>query len=70
MQCFLRDADAARRHGSERVTNWVVDVRAAAYEAEDALEDGETADKFGVCINGIVNRLSPCSETIKALHCD
>jgi len=33
-------------------------------------KDGETADKFGVCINGIVNRLSPCSETIKALHCD
>ncbi|KAJ0962675.1 hypothetical protein J5N97_027797 [Dioscorea zingiberensis] len=38
MQCFLKDADAKRIMGDERVKNWVRDIRDVAYEAEDIMD--------------------------------
>lgn len=37
LKCFLKDADE-KQHKSERVRNWVADIREAAYDAEDVLE--------------------------------
>lgn len=38
MQSFLKDADAKRRRGDERVKNWVRQVRDVACQAEDAVD--------------------------------
>ncbi|KAJ0986963.1 hypothetical protein J5N97_005319 [Dioscorea zingiberensis] len=38
MQCFLKDADAKRARGDERVKNWVRNIRDVAYEAEDIID--------------------------------
>ncbi|XP_058114369.1 putative disease resistance protein At1g50180 [Magnolia sinica] len=38
MQCFLKDADA-RQERNEGVKNWVLNVRDAAYEAEDVIDN-------------------------------
>lgn len=68
MQCFLRDADARRRgSNSERVTNWVVDVRAAAYEAEDALEEADLLARHRALRRGCSGVLAWCAH-IAALH--
>lgn len=37
LRCFLKDADE-KQHKSERVRNWVADIREAAYDSEDVLE--------------------------------
>ncbi|KAF3510244.1 hypothetical protein F2Q69_00009911 [Brassica cretica] len=37
LRCFLKDADEKQRK-SERVRNWIAEIREAAYDAEDLLE--------------------------------
>ncbi|THG07859.1 hypothetical protein TEA_007757 [Camellia sinensis var. sinensis] len=38
MQCFLKDATARQEGGDEIVHNWVVEIREAAYDAEDVVD--------------------------------
>ncbi|KAL7236960.1 hypothetical protein ACSBR1_020113 [Camellia fascicularis] len=38
MQCFLKDAAARQEGGDEMVHNWVVEIREAAYDAEDVID--------------------------------
>lgn len=38
MESFLKDADAKRRKGDERIKNWVRQVQDVAYQAEDAVD--------------------------------
>ncbi|CAL5377060.1 unnamed protein product [Camellia sinensis] len=38
MQCFLKDAAARQEGGDEMVRNWVVEIREAAYDAEDVID--------------------------------
>ncbi|XBI95199.1 hypothetical protein VPH35_031711 [Triticum aestivum] len=66
MQCFLRDADAMRRDGA-RLTNWVVDVRAAAYDAENALEEADYLGRRRRLRLGFAGALVWCAD-VAALH--
>ncbi|GMP37671.1 hypothetical protein CsSME_00009255 [Camellia sinensis var. sinensis] len=38
MQCFLKDAIVRQEGGDEMVHNWVVEIREAAYDAEDVVD--------------------------------
>ncbi|CAO2178852.1 unnamed protein product [Urochloa humidicola] len=38
LHCFLKDADAKTRAGNSSATNWVRQIRDAAYEAENIIE--------------------------------
>ncbi|XBJ04497.1 hypothetical protein VPH35_023426 [Triticum aestivum] len=70
MQCFLRDADAKRRAGgrdSERLKNWVVDVRDAAYDAGNALEEADFLARHRHMRRGFLGAL-PWLANLAALH--
>ncbi|SPT20162.1 unnamed protein product [Triticum aestivum] len=70
MQCFLRDADARRRAGGRdgaRLTNWVVDVRAAAYDAENALGEADYLARRRRLRLGFSGALVWCAD-VAALH--
>ncbi|KAL5999811.1 hypothetical protein ACLOJK_038097 [Asimina triloba] len=68
MRCFLRDADA-REDSSEIIKNWVRQVRAAAYETEDILDEfiiqiGQYHDASGVY--GILRKAAYSIKQLKA----
>ncbi|KAL5999809.1 hypothetical protein ACLOJK_038095 [Asimina triloba] len=68
MRCFLRDADA-REDSSESIKNWVRQVRAAAYETEDILDEfiiqiGQYHDARGVY--GILRKVAYSVKQLKA----
>ncbi|KAL5999805.1 hypothetical protein ACLOJK_038091 [Asimina triloba] len=68
MRCFLRDADT-REESSERIKNWVRQVRAAAYETEDILDEfiiqiGQYHDARGVY--GILSKVAYSIKQLKA----
>ncbi|KAL5993635.1 hypothetical protein ACLOJK_040887 [Asimina triloba] len=68
MQCFLRDADA-REHRNESIRNWVRQVRAAAYETEDILDEliiqiGQHHDARGIF--GILSKVAYSIKQLKA----
>uniref|UniRef100_A0A8R7TMD0 Disease resistance N-terminal domain-containing protein n=3 Tax=Triticum urartu TaxID=4572 RepID=A0A8R7TMD0_TRIUA len=70
MQCFLRDADAKRRAGgrdSERLKNWVVNVRDAAYDAGNALEEADFLARHRHMRRGFLGAL-PWLANLAALH--
>ncbi|CAL4970936.1 unnamed protein product [Urochloa decumbens] len=67
---ILRDADAKRRAGgrnSETITNWVVDVREAAYDAENALEKADLLNRRRGRRRGFTGVLPWCAD-LAALH--
>nr|CAB3491202.1 unnamed protein product [Digitaria exilis] len=45
LQCFLKDADAKTRAGNASATNWVQQIKDAAYEAENIIEVTGFADE-------------------------
>ncbi|KAL5999814.1 hypothetical protein ACLOJK_038100 [Asimina triloba] len=68
MRCFLRDADA-REGSSESIKNWVRQVKAAAYETEDILDEfiiqiGQYHDARGVY--GILSKVAYSIKQLKA----
>ncbi|KAL5999810.1 hypothetical protein ACLOJK_038096 [Asimina triloba] len=68
MRCFLRDADA-REGNSESIKNWVSQVRAAANETEDILDEfiiqiGQYHDARGVY--GILRKVAYSIKQLKA----
>nr|XP_027123130.1 disease resistance protein RPP8-like [Coffea arabica] len=57
MRCFLKDADQ-RQDEDERIRNWVSEIRAAAYDAEDIIEIFASKVEFFTKDKGIVTKLT------------
>ncbi|RLN40283.1 putative disease resistance protein [Panicum miliaceum] len=58
LQGFLKDADTKQRSGSESAAIWVSQIRGAAYEAENVLEDVDHMKKRSRLKKGIVGAIS------------
>ncbi|CDP19049.1 unnamed protein product [Coffea canephora] len=66
MRCFLKDADQ-RQDEDARIRNWVSEIRAAAYDAEDIIEI--FANKIeSIRDKGFVTRLAYCPWRIVSLN--
>ncbi|KAL3506670.1 hypothetical protein ACH5RR_032052 [Cinchona calisaya] len=59
MQCFLRDADT-RENTDETIRNWLKEIRALTYRAEDIVEtfSVEVASKRGKGVKKVLKRLT------------
>ncbi|XP_027124079.2 disease resistance protein RPP8-like [Coffea arabica] len=57
MRCFLKDADQ-RQDEEERIRNWVSEIRAAAYDAEDIIEIFASKVEFFTKDEGLVTKLT------------
>ncbi|CDP12427.1 unnamed protein product [Coffea canephora] len=57
MRCFLKDADQ-RQTEDERIRNWVSEIRAAAYDAEDVIEIFASKVEFFTKDKGLVTKLT------------
>ncbi|XP_027153641.1 putative disease resistance protein At1g50180 isoform X2 [Coffea eugenioides] len=57
MRCFLNDADQ-RQDEDERIRNWVSEIRAAAYDAEDIIEIFASKVEFFTKDKGLVTKLT------------
>ncbi|XP_027169374.1 putative disease resistance protein At1g50180 [Coffea eugenioides] len=57
MRCFLKDADQ-RQDEDERIRNWVSEIRAAAYDAEDIIEIFANKVEFFTKNKGLVTKLT------------
>ncbi|CDP19584.1 unnamed protein product [Coffea canephora] len=57
MRCFLKDADQ-RQDEDERIRNWVSEIRAAAYDAEDVIEIFASKVEFFTKDKGLVTKLT------------
>ncbi|XP_027124557.1 probable disease resistance RPP8-like protein 2 [Coffea arabica] len=57
MRCFLKDADQ-RQDEDERIRNWVSEIRAAAYDAEDIIEIFASKVEFFTKNKGLVTKLT------------
>ncbi|CAF2216193.1 putative disease resistance protein At1g50180 [Brassica napus] len=69
LRCFLKDADEKQRK-SERVRNWIAEIREAAYDAEDLLEAFflKAESKKGKGIKKVFRRLSCIMSEAVSLH--
>ncbi|CAN6819947.1 unnamed protein product [Brassica oleracea] len=69
LRCFLKDADEKQRK-SERVRNWIAEIREAAYDAEDLLEAFflKTESKKGKGIKKVCRRLACIMSEAVSLH--
>ncbi|CDP21777.1 unnamed protein product [Coffea canephora] len=56
MRCFLKDADQ-RQDKDARIRNWVSEIRAAAYDAEDIIEIFASKVEFFTKDKGLVTKL-------------
>ncbi|CDP12404.1 unnamed protein product [Coffea canephora] len=57
MRCFLKDADQ-RQDEDARIRNWVSEIRAAAYDAEDIIEIFASKVEFFTKKKGLVTKLT------------
>nr|XP_027123064.1 disease resistance protein RPP8-like [Coffea arabica] len=57
MRCFLKDADQ-RQDEDERIRNWVSEIRAAAYDAEDVIEIFASKVEFFTKDQGLITKLT------------
>ncbi|CDP22185.1 unnamed protein product [Coffea canephora] len=57
MRCFLKDADQ-RQDKDARIRNWVSEIRAAAYDAEDVIEIFASKVEFLTKDKGLVTKLT------------
>ncbi|XP_027086680.2 putative disease resistance RPP13-like protein 3 [Coffea arabica] len=57
MRCFLKDADQ-RQVEDARIRNWVSEIRAAAYDAEDIIEIFASKVEFFTKDKGLVTKLT------------
>ncbi|XP_071902195.1 probable disease resistance RPP8-like protein 2 [Coffea arabica] len=57
MRCFLKDADQ-RQDKDARIRNWVSEIRAAAYDAEDIIEIFASKVEFLTKDKGLVTKLT------------
>ncbi|XP_027169325.1 disease susceptibility protein LOV1-like [Coffea eugenioides] len=57
MRCFLKDADQ-KQIEEERIRNWVSEIRAAAYDAEDVIEIFASKVEFFTKDKGLVTKLT------------
>ncbi|CDP19586.1 unnamed protein product [Coffea canephora] len=57
MRCFLKDADQ-RQDEDARIRNWVSEIRAAAYDAEDIIEIFASKLEFFTKDKGLVTKLT------------
>ena len=69
LRCFLKDADEKQRK-SERVRNWIAEIREAAYDAEDLLEAFflKSESKKGKGIKKVCRRLACIMNEAVSLH--
>ncbi|KAJ0234553.1 putative disease resistance protein [Hirschfeldia incana] len=69
LRCFLKDADE-KQSKSERVRNWVAEIREAAYDAEDVLEAFflKAESKKGKGIKMVFRRVSCVLSEAVSLH--
>ncbi|KAF8711258.1 hypothetical protein HU200_029278 [Digitaria exilis] len=58
LQCFLKDADAKTRAGNASATNWVQQIKDAAYEAENIIEVAGFAEERKRIKKGFVGFIS------------
>ncbi|KAJ4882218.1 Disease resistance protein (NBS class) family [Raphanus sativus] len=69
LRCFLKDADE-KQSKSERVRNWIAEIREAAYDAEDVLEAFflKAESKKGKGIKKVFRRVACILRETVSLH--